>query len=143
MHVQGNADGYAIPVAGPADKENARPEWVAVAQKTVNAVIARPGDAGVIAGVRQAGPEAPYLVAEVALALGVSKSTVYKAVECGALGGFRFGGTRKGTIRIPHGAFVDYVAASAMAAVTKPDPARQRSLVVDVRVAESLTAGAA
>ena len=143
MHDQGNPDGYAIPVNGPADKEKVRPEWVTVATQTVNTVIAHPDDTAAVATARQGGPDTPYYVAEIALALGVSKSTIYKAVESGALGAFRFGGTRKGTIRIPHGALVDYVAASAVAAVTRPGPARQRALVIDVRAAGAVAAGAA
>jgi hypothetical protein len=73
----------------------------------------------------------------------VSKSTVYKAIESGALAAFRFGSTRKGTIRVPHGALVDYVAASAVAAVTRPGGTREHSIVVDVRSAGGVRAGAA
>jgi len=136
MHDQGSPDGLAVP-AEHADR--VRPEWVDMATTAVNAVIngQDPDE------VRATGPDSPYMVAEIAIALGVSKSTVYKAVESGALGGFRFGNTRKGTIRIPHGALVDYVAASAVAAVTRPVAARQRSIVVDVRSAAVVRAGAA
>jgi excisionase family DNA binding protein len=131
MHDQVRPDVIAVPAAEPADK--VRPEWVEIATATVNAVSNsdNPEQARVIA--RQAGPESPYCVAEIAVALGVSKSTVYKAVESGELRGFRFGGTRKGTIRIPHGALIDYVAACVAAAVTRPSATRQRALLVDVR----------
>jgi excisionase family DNA binding protein len=66
----------------------------------------------------------------------VSKSTIYKAVESGELGGMRFGGTRKGTIRIPHGALVEYVAVCTAAAVTRPG-AKRRSIVIDIRDASA------
>src|SRR5215831_11502293 len=103
---QGNSDGYALPAAGELTGQ-ARPEWVTAATMAVDAV--RNGDMDTVRVMRQAGPESPYVVAEVAIALGVSKSTIYKAVETGELRGMRFGNTRKGTIRIPHGALVDYV----------------------------------
>jgi excisionase family DNA binding protein len=136
MHDQGSPDGFAV-LAGHAD--TVRPEWVETATTAVNAVIN--GQDPDIA--RATGPDSPYMVAEIAIALRVSKSTVYKAVESGALAGFRFGNTRKGTIRIPHGALVDYVAASAVAAVTRPGAARQ-PIVVDVRRgAAAFQAGAA
>lgn len=128
MQEQGNADGYAIPAADTAEK--VRPEYVAVATATVNAV--RSGDMDAVRAAREAGPESPYVVAEVAVALRVSKSTIYKAVESGDLVGMRFGHTRKGTIRIPHEGLVDYVAASVAAAVTRPS-ARHRSLRVEIR----------
>lgn len=128
MQEQGNADGYAIPASDTAEK--VRPEYVAVATATVNAV--RSGDMDAVREARGAGPESPYVVAEVAVALRVSKSTIYKAVESGDLVGMRFGHTRKGTIRIPHEGLVDYVAASVAAAVTRPS-ARHRSLRVEIR----------
>jgi excisionase family DNA binding protein len=131
MHDQGSPDVFAVPAAEPADK--VRPEWVEIATATVNAVSNSDDPERARLAARQAGPDSPYVVAEIAAALGVSKSTVYKAVESGDLRGFRFGGTRKGTIRIPHGAFVDYVAACVAAAVTRPSMMRQRTLVVDVR----------
>jgi excisionase family DNA binding protein len=126
---QGNADGYALPAADEPTGQ-ARPEWVAAATTTVDVI--RNGDLDAVRVVRQAGPESPYVVAEVAIALGVSKSTIYKAVETGELRGMRFGNTRKGTIRIPHGALVDYVAACTAAAVTRPG-VKQRSLMVEIR----------
>jgi excisionase family DNA binding protein len=141
MHDQGSPDGFAVPTAKQTDK--VRPEWVDLAKAAVNAVM-NSQDPGDVDQARRAGPDSPYVVAEVAAAMGVSKSTIYKAVESGELGGFRFGGTRKGTIRIPHGALIEYVAACAVAAVTRPGPARQhhRSVVVDVRPA-AVRAGAA
>jgi excisionase family DNA binding protein len=130
MHDQGSPDGFAVPAVEPDG--TVRPEWVDIATAAVNAVINSQNPADVDKA-RAAGPDSPYRVAEIAAALSVSKSTVYKAVESGALAGFRFGNTRKGTIRIPHGALVDYVAASAAAAVTRPSGTRQHSIVVDVR----------
>jgi excisionase family DNA binding protein len=141
---QGNADGSLLPIAEDAAGQ-VRPAWVAFATSAVNAV--RSEDPNAVRSALQAGPEGPYLVAEVAIALGVSKSTIYKAVESGELGGLRFGNTRKGTIRIPHSALVNYVVACAAAAVTRPG-AKQRSLVVEIRdvtspVAAALAAGVA
>lgn len=128
MQEQGNADGYVIPAADPAEK--LRPQYVAVATAAINAV--RTGDTDAVQAAREAGPESPYVVGEVAVALRVSKSTIYKAVESGDLVGMRFGHTRKGTIRIPHEGLVDYVAASVTAAVTRPST-RHRSLRVEIR----------
>jgi excisionase family DNA binding protein len=135
---QGNADGFALPVTSEPTVQT-RPEWVAAATAAVDAV--RSGDLDAVRAAQQEGPDGPYLVAEVAVALGVSKSTIYKAVETGELRGMRFGNTRKGTIRIPHGALVDYVAACTEAAVTRPG-VRQRSLVVEIRDVSSSLASA-
>lgn len=130
MQEQGNADVIAVPMNGEAAGQ-ADSERVSAAKSAVDAV--RGGDLDAIRKAKQAGPDSPYSAAEVAIALGVSKSTIYKAVESGELAGMRFGGTRKGTIRIPHSAFVEYVAACMTAAVTRPSAnARQRSIRVEV-----------
>jgi excisionase family DNA binding protein len=139
---QAVAKGSPLHAAGEAAGQ-VRPERVAVAIAAVNAV--RSEDPGAIAAALLAGPEGPYWVAEVAVALDVSKSTIYKAVESGELAALRFGNTRKGTIRVPHGALVQYVAACAAAAVTRPGASsKRRSLVVEIRDAsQSVHAGVA
>lgn len=130
MQEQGNADATAVPANDEAVGQT-RPDWMATATSAVNAI--RSGDLDAIRRAQQEGPESPYRVAEVATALGVNKATIYRAVESGQLAGLRFGTTRKGTIRIPHGAFVDYVAECMAAAVTHPDTtARRRSIRVDI-----------
>lgn len=130
MQEQGNADVMAVPVNDEATGQT-RPDWVAAASSAVNAV--RSGDLDAVRKAQHEGPEGPYFVAEVAIALGVSKSTIYKAVESGSLAGMRLGNTRKGTIRIPHGAFVEYVAACMAAAVTRPGAnAKRRSIRVEI-----------
>lgn len=130
MQEQVNADVIAVPVNDEVTGQS-RPEWVAAAMSAVNAV--RSGDLDAVRRAQQEGPESPYWVAEVAVALGVSKSTIYKAVESGQLAGMRFGGTRKGTIRIPHGAFVEYLVECMAAAVTRPGAqAKRRSIRVEI-----------
>lgn len=130
MQEQGNADVVAVPVNGDVAGQT-RPEMVAAARSAIDTV--RSGDLEAIRQAKQEDPGSPYSVTEVADALNVSKSTIYKAVESGELAGMRFGGTRKGTIRIPHSAFVEYVAACMSAAVTRPGAnARHRSIRVEV-----------
>lgn len=131
MQEQGNADVIAVPVNGEAG-DKSRPDWVAAAKSAVNAV--RSGDLDAVRTAQRKAPENPYYVAEIADALGVSKSTIYKAVESGTLGAMRIGQTRKGTIRVSHGAFVEYLAACTAAAVTRPGAnVKRRSIRVEVR----------
>lgn len=130
MQDQGNADVHATP-AHEAVAAQTRPEWVTIARNAVDAV--RGGDLEAIQQAKHDSPESPYSAAEVCIALGVSKSTIYKAIESGALTAMRFGNTRKGTIRIPHSAFIDYVTDCMAAAVTRPGThTRQRSIRVEV-----------
>lgn len=69
--------------------------------------------------VNEQGPRQPYTVKQVAAALGVSGSTVYRDIEAGRLEAHRIG-TGKGTLRIPHDALQQYKARLKAAAVTKP-----------------------
>ena len=64
-------------------------------------------------------PRKPYTVKQVAAALGVSGSTVYRDIESGRLEAYRIG-VGKGTLRIPHDAFQRYLARITAEAVTKP-----------------------
>lgn len=61
----------------------------------------------------------PYTVKQVAAALGVSSSTVYRDIESGRLEAYRIG-VGKGTLRIPPDAFQRYLARITADAVTKP-----------------------
>ena len=61
----------------------------------------------------------PYTVKQVAAALGVSGSTVYRDIESGRLEAYRIG-VGKGTLRIPNDAFQRYLARITAEAVTKP-----------------------
>jgi excisionase family DNA binding protein len=61
----------------------------------------------------------PYRVLEVALALDVHVSTIYRDIESGKLRAFRLGQGR-GTLRIPHEAFAEYQQRLMADAVTKP-----------------------
>lgn len=65
------------------------------------------------------GARRPYTVKQVAAALGVSGSTVYRDIEAGRLEAFRIG-AGKGTLRIPHDALQRYIARVTAEAVTKP-----------------------
>ena len=65
------------------------------------------------------GTRRPYTVKQVAAALGVSGSTVYRDIEAGRLEAFRIG-AGKGTLRIPHDALQRYMARVTAEAVTKP-----------------------
>lgn len=130
MHEQGNAHVVSVPVNHDATSQP-RPELVSAARAAVD--IVRNGDLDAIRQAKHGDPGNPYSVAEVSDALGVSKSTIYKAVERGELAGMRFGGTRKGTIRIPHSAFVEWVAECMAAAVTRPGAnAKRRSIRVEI-----------
>ena len=64
-------------------------------------------------------PHEPYTVKQVAAALGVSGSTVYRDIEAGRLEAYRIG-VGKGTLRIPHAALQRYMARITAEAVTKP-----------------------
>lgn len=64
-------------------------------------------------------PRGPYTVKQVAAALGVSGSTVYRDIEAGRLKAYRIG-VGKGTLRIPHDALQRYMARITSEAVTKP-----------------------
>ena len=64
-------------------------------------------------------PHGPYTVKQVAAALGVSGSTVYRDIEAGRLEAYRIG-VGKGTLRIPHAALQRYMARITAEAVTKP-----------------------
>jgi excisionase family DNA binding protein len=64
-------------------------------------------------------PRRPYTVKQVAAALGVSGSTVYRDIEAGRLEAYRIG-VGKGTLRIPHDALQRYMARITAEAVTKP-----------------------
>lgn len=137
MHDQGNAD--VITVSSPDEVPGQiRPGYVSAARSAINTV--RSGDPDAVDMAKQDGPDSPYSVNEVSTALGVSKSTIYKAVESGALTGMRFGNTRKGTIRIPHDAFVEYVADCMAAAVTRPG-ANAKHRTIRVQVTDEASAG--
>ncbi|WP_207620602.1 helix-turn-helix domain-containing protein [Streptosporangium minutum] len=62
----------------------------------------------------------PYRVAEVARALDVHQSTVYREIESGRLKALRVG-KRRGTLRIPVDAFNDYRIRLSRAAIESPD----------------------
>jgi excisionase family DNA binding protein len=64
-------------------------------------------------------PRRPYTVKQVAAALGVSGSTVYRDIEAGRLEAYRIG-VGKGTLRIPHDGLQRYMARITAEAVTKP-----------------------
>jgi excisionase family DNA binding protein len=64
-------------------------------------------------------PHKPYTVKQLAAALGVSGSTVYRDIESGRLEAYRIG-VGKGTLRIPQDAFQRYLARITAEAVTKP-----------------------
>lgn len=64
-------------------------------------------------------PHRPYTVKQVAAALGVSGSTVYRDIEAGRLEAYRIG-VGKGTLRVPHDALQRYMARIKAEAVTKP-----------------------
>ena len=64
-------------------------------------------------------PRKPYTVKQVAAALGVSGSTVYRDIESGRLEAYRIG-AGKGTLRIPHDAFQCYLTRITAEAMTKP-----------------------
>ena len=60
----------------------------------------------------------PYTVKQVAAALGVSGSTVYRDIEAGRLEAYRIG-VGKGTLRVPHDALQRYLTRITAEAVTK------------------------
>lgn len=102
-------------VIAPARGEQLRPDRVAAATEAVE--TAQAGDGFAASGSDRAAPSGPYRVAEVAAALDVHHSTVYRAIESGQLRAMRVGMGR-GTLRVPHNALVAYVTAMAERAAT-------------------------
>jgi excisionase family DNA binding protein len=72
-------------------------------------------DEATVTALSAPSPCKPYRVKQIADLLDVHVSTVYRAIESGALRALRLGQGRGG-LRVPHAAFEDYLAAHTTAA---------------------------